>query len=84
MEVRVALFASRCEPWLELATREPGFGRACLRLGARTPACRRMDHENGYNGGVAWAYESNRFWPFTQVPMQDMYTAETAVVGSCP
>jgi hypothetical protein len=41
-------------------------------------------YNNGYNGSWAWSYESDMPWPSMQVPMQDLYNAETATVGSCP
>jgi hypothetical protein len=41
-------------------------------------------YNNGYNGAWAWSYESDMPWPSMQVPMQDLYNAETSVVGSCP
>jgi putative NIF3 family GTP cyclohydrolase 1 type 2 len=41
-------------------------------------------YSNGYNGSWAWSYESDMPWPSMQVPMQDLYNAETATVGSCP
>jgi hypothetical protein len=41
-------------------------------------------YNNGYNGAWAWSYESDMPWPSMQVPMQDLYNAETTAVGSCP
>jgi hypothetical protein len=41
-------------------------------------------YTTGYNGAWAWAYTSDWPWPSMQVPMQNLYTAETAVVKSCP
>jgi hypothetical protein len=38
-------------------------------------------YTNGYNGGWAWDYSS---WPAMQTPMQNVYSAHTADVGSCP
>ena len=43
-------------------------------------------YDNGYNGAWAWSYTevAPYTWPSMQVPMQDLYTAQTATVGSCP
>jgi hypothetical protein len=41
-------------------------------------------YSNGYNGAWAWSYESDMPWPSMQTPMQDLYSAQTATVGSCP
>jgi hypothetical protein len=39
---------------------------------------------NGYNGAWAWSYETDMPWPSMQVPMQDLYNAQSSVVGGCP
>jgi Cellulase (glycosyl hydrolase family 5) len=41
-------------------------------------------YNNGYNGAWAWSYESDMPWPSMQTPMQDLYSAQTATVGTCP
>jgi hypothetical protein len=41
-------------------------------------------YSNGYNGAWAWSYDADQVWPSMQVPMQDLYNAETSTVGSCP
>jgi hypothetical protein len=41
-------------------------------------------YTNGYNGAWAWSYDADQVWPSMQVPMQNVYNANTAVVGSCP
>jgi hypothetical protein len=48
-------------------------------------------YSNGYNGAWAWQYESNdggnngnTKWPAMQVPMQNLYSAHTADINSCP
>ena len=41
-------------------------------------------YTNGYSGAWAWSYESDMPWPSMQTPMQDLYNAQTATVGSCP
>jgi hypothetical protein len=43
-------------------------------------------YNNGYNGSWAWSYtEAAPYtWPSMQAPMQDLYSAETSTVGSCP
>jgi hypothetical protein len=41
-------------------------------------------YSNGYNGAWAWAYTTDMPWPSMQVPMQNLYTAQTASIGSCP
>jgi hypothetical protein len=51
-------------------------------------------YNNGYNGAWAWQYlnddglsdggMTNTKWPAMEVPMQNLYSAEMATVGSCP
>jgi hypothetical protein len=41
-------------------------------------------YDNGYNGAWGWAYESDMPWPSMQVPMKDLYSAQTATVVACP
>jgi hypothetical protein len=41
-------------------------------------------YSNGYNGAWAWAYDSDWPWPSMQVPMQNLYTAQKAVIDACP
>jgi hypothetical protein len=42
-------------------------------------------YSNGYNGAWAWSYVGTTdAWPTMQVPMQDVYSAHSAEVGSCP
>ncbi len=41
-------------------------------------------YSNGYNGAWGWAYETDMPWPSMQAPMQALYTAQGATVGSCP
>ncbi len=39
---------------------------------------------NGYNGGWAWAYNSDVTWPAMQAPMQNLYNAHMTEVSACP
>jgi len=39
---------------------------------------------NGYSGAWAWSYESDKPWPSMQTPMQNLYSAQKAVVDACP
>jgi len=39
---------------------------------------------NGYDGAWAWSYDSDWPWPDMQTPMQNLYTAQTATINSCP
>jgi hypothetical protein len=51
-------------------------------------------YDAGYNGAWAWQYlnddtlsdggMTNTKWPAMEVPIQNLYTAEKATVGSCP
>ena len=40
-------------------------------------------YSNGYNGGWAWAYDSDWPWPAEQGPLQSLYAAHSDV-GNCP
>ncbi|HWZ88704.1 MAG TPA: cellulase family glycosylhydrolase [Polyangiaceae bacterium] len=40
-------------------------------------------YENGYNGGWAWAYDSDWPWPAEQGPLQTLYSAHLDV-DNCP
>jgi hypothetical protein len=40
-------------------------------------------YENGYNGGWAWAYDSDYPWPAEQGPLQTLFAAHSDV-GNCP
>jgi hypothetical protein len=40
-------------------------------------------YSNGYNGGWAWAYDSDWPWPAEQGPLQSLYAAHSDV-GKCP
>ncbi len=40
-------------------------------------------YTNGYNGGWAWAYDSDWPWPAEQGPLQSLYAAHSDV-GNCP
>jgi Cellulase (glycosyl hydrolase family 5) len=40
-------------------------------------------YSNGYNGGWAWAYDSDWPWPAEQGPLQSLYSAHSDV-GNCP
>jgi hypothetical protein len=41
-------------------------------------------YTNGYSGAWAWSYNSDMPWPSMQRPMQNLYSAQAATVGSCP
>ena len=38
----------------------------------------------GYNGAWAWSYDSDWPWPSMQVPMQNLYSAQSTQINSCP
>ncbi|HXT96440.1 MAG TPA: cellulase family glycosylhydrolase [Polyangia bacterium] len=38
----------------------------------------------GYDGAWAWSYNSDDPWPAGQQAMQNLYTAQTAVISACP
>jgi hypothetical protein len=41
-------------------------------------------YSNGYNGAWAWSYDSDWPWPSMQVPMQNLYSAQSTQINSCP